>query len=205
MEHAAIIDREDGAPEAALRLYQLATAKLLQTSSDNPRVPVQQARLHTMMARCYALLHHPDHARKELAAARALPRPADRFERAEMEGLRARVALDLGELDVAHQYAVTSVQAWDEHERRDGALSRITLAIVHVTTGERDASDLTARAVEAVEPLRSQRLRTRLQPLERALRTRRDSTSLDLAERTRSLQVGRAPAIPRQSHTTPLT
>jgi len=140
VQHAAISDRERDAPDSALRLYQVAMAKLLQLPDEDPRIPVTLAWLHIQSAACYALLERAEHAGKELAHARDLPAPADRFERADMAGLKARVALDLGDLNGAQQYADISVRTWGHGDRRDGALSLVTLAIVHTTAGERDAA-----------------------------------------------------------------
>jgi len=54
--------------------------------------------------------------------------------------------------------------------------------------GDRRAAPLAAEALDAVEAGRSPRNRAMLAPLEQALAARGDSTSQDLAQRTRELR-----------------
>jgi hypothetical protein len=103
-----------------------------------------------------------------------------------MDDVRARIALELGQIDAAETYALNSVRTWGSGDRRDAALAKITLAVTHTLAGESDAPALASMAIDAVSELRSARARADLQPLEQALAARRDSTSAELAHRVRA-------------------
>ena len=192
MQHAAASERERGAPGDALKLFQLAQARLLGAHDDQPRLPKLQLWLHVQSAHAYALLDRPDHVYRELQRAKEYPALEDPFERADMDDVRASIELHLGRLGIAEQYAAMSVRTWAPGDRRDSAMARITLATTHALSGEPDAPRLAARALGAVAELRSLRTRAALAPLEKALAARKDSTYTELAQRVQALRVASA-------------
>jgi hypothetical protein len=188
VRHAAIIDRDQGAPDDALKLYQLAQFKLLD-ARGHPGLPAEQASLHVRAAYALALMGRPDDVRRELVRAADLPPIDDRFERADTDAARARAELALGKVDAAEQYGANSVRTWGPDDRRDSAHARITLATTHAVAGEADAPALATTAIDAAAGLRSMWNRAMLVPLETALAARKDSASAELARRARELRV----------------
>jgi transcriptional regulator with XRE-family HTH domain len=187
--HAAVIDRDRGAPNDSLKLLQLAQAKLASVRRDHPRVPGLQLWLHVQSAYALALMDHPDDVRRHLTRAADYPPLADPFEHADMDNDRARIELRTGRLDVAQHYAASSMRIWNtEDHRRDCARARITLAVTHTIVGDMDAPAVAAAALDAVSELRSLRGRAMLAPLEAALAVRRDSACAELAQRARELR-----------------
>jgi tetratricopeptide (TPR) repeat protein len=188
--HAAHMEVDQGAPNDALKLYQMAQMKLADVPADHPGLPAHQALLHACSAHCWALMGRPDRANDQLKRAASHPPIEDPFERADLDYIRAktRLAQGLKYVESAAHYAFTSVNTWSPLDRRDSALARITLATTHVITGERDAAALTTAALDAVSSLRSAHNRTLLAPLEQALSARKDSTSAELAQRAQALR-----------------
>jgi hypothetical protein len=80
------------------------------------------------------------------------------------------------------------MRTWSPDDRRDSAHARITLATTHVIAGDSDAPKLTTAALDAVSELRSALNRVMLAPLVQALSARKDGTSVELAQRARSLR-----------------
>jgi tetratricopeptide (TPR) repeat protein len=191
-QHAAVIPREGGAPNDALKLYQLAVAKLSAVPHGYAELPADQAGLHVRSALTWALLERPEHAHRELQRAADLPLQSDPFERADTDYNRAEVQLALGRVDIAEQYATTALRTWSDSDRRESTGARITLATTHALTGEPDAPRLAAAALEAVEHLRSLRNRARIAPLEKALAAREDRAYAELAQRARALRTNTA-------------
>lgn len=121
----------------------------------------------------------------ELARAREAWRPADTFDRANMDMVAAWVSTSLGRVDSAEPFAANSVREWGKGERRDGVLAEITLATLHVQAGEPDGPALAMSAIDGVAGPRSARARARLRPLGDTLTARSDSASRDLARHAR--------------------
>jgi transcriptional regulator with XRE-family HTH domain len=192
-QHAAMMDREHGRPNDALKLYQLAQFKLMDASKDDPRVSALDAWLSAQSGSALVLLDRPEDARSNLSQAQEgrehLP---DAFERADMDHLHALIHLHLGNLDVAEQFATSSVRGWGEGNRRDGVLGEITSATIHVQAGEPNGLRLAHGAVTAVSKLRSQRARDRLAPLITTLESRPGSDHRELARMARQVAVTRA-------------
>lgn len=190
LNHAAVMDREHGGPNDALKLYQLARLRLLDEPQDHPRVLVQQAWLHVQSASALALLDRPDDVGRELAQAQGCDALLDTFDRADMHHLRAVIQLDLGRLDTAEQHAMAALRTWTAGDRRDAVLTRTVLATIHARAGEPDTAQLAATGIREVAELRSVRARDQLTPLAEAL-ARRDSTCQDLSRQMRQLQAAR--------------
>lgn len=189
VQHAAIMDRECGDPGHALKLYQVAQARLV-TLPDPSRQAVTQVGLGWLAvqsARAFALLGRSDEARRELARS---PEPADQFDKADLLHLKALIALDLGDLDAAELHAAASVATWGPGDLREAALAKVTLAVIHASAGEADTARLATAALDAVVGTNSVRGRAELAPLESALMRRGDSTGLELARWARAVRTG---------------
>jgi transcriptional regulator with XRE-family HTH domain len=189
VSHAAHMDRELGAPNDALKLYQMAQGKLSDLPGGHPELPAQRASLYVRSAHCWALLDRPHHAREQLARAGDLPTLKDPFERALADAVRAFTELALGQIDAAEQYATNSVRTWSPDDRRESAYARIALAATHAVAGELDTARTAVAAFDAVDELSSAFNRAMLAPLEQALAARKDSTSVELAQRARALRL----------------
>jgi transcriptional regulator with XRE-family HTH domain len=189
-QHAACGEVYFGDPEAGLKLYQTAQARLLGLPTGVPGVSMQLAALHIRSAYPLALLGQADKASRELERAAEFPPPRDPFERADSDAISARTELAIGinRIEHAERYAATSVRRWAPEDRRDSAHARIALATTHVIAGDKDAPELTTEALDAVGELRSALNRRLLAPLETALAARKDSTSVELARRARALR-----------------
>jgi len=179
------------APNDALKLYQLVEAKLMEVPADHPRRAYYEVLRLGFSANCLAVMGRQDHANDQLIRADDLPPVKDDYERAEVDYIRARTRLAQGlrAVEGAAYLADQSVKTWPEGDRRDSALARITLATTHVIMGDRRAGTLTTAALDAVDGLRSPRNRAMLAPLEQALAARKDSASVELARRARTVRM----------------
>jgi hypothetical protein len=180
--------RDAGAHNDGLKACQLGLIKLGETP-DAPGTAEMAAWLHMESARVSAAMGHNDAAERSLRAAREW-QPTTAYELAGMECVTSYVYLWLGHLDTAERFAANSVRHWaaEGTSRREGVLADIALATIHTKTNQSDATTLCQRAVAGVAPLQSLRTRqVKLAPLVTALNDRGDSTSRDLAHRTRQL------------------
>ena len=191
LRYAGAIEREQGRPDDALKLFQLGQIRLLTAPKDDPQKTVVTAWLESESALALADMEHPQ-AIKHLTRARDGWEPPDSFERSGMDELTARVYLDLGHLDVAEPYAAGAVRAWGSGERRNGVLADITLATIHVRAGEPDGLALAKKAIDGVALLRSVRARVRwLEPLVAALESRPGGDYQQLARMARQVAATR--------------
>jgi transcriptional regulator with XRE-family HTH domain len=199
LRHAAamLINRDQ--PNNALKLAQLAELHLADAPRDDPRVAPLRSQLLVVSALAQAQLAAPG---SEVAAARrvrsALARSRDGYEppslhgHADMDLWASWVHLHLGSLDTAESMAAVSVQTFAQgNYGREGVLAGVTLARVHLITGEPDAARLAAQAIEAVLPLRSGVARTRLALLARDLKTRSGPDFAELARRAQTIATTR--------------
>lgn len=188
LQHAAILDREQGAPNDALKLTQLAQLPL-QDAQEPALTTNHDLWLDVRTARAFVLLARPDDARQAWARAVAgRGKLSDAFDRADFDHLWALIEMDLGNPDFAAQLAAGSVRTWGPDDRREHSYALITLATIHARTGQPDSARLTIQALDAVQSLPgSARARERLTPLADALSSR-DSTCQDLAHHIRQLQ-----------------
>jgi hypothetical protein len=190
-----LIDRDQ--PNNALKLVQLADLHLADAPRDDSRVPVLCSWLAVESALAQAQLSDTEstarRVRSELARARDGYDPPDSHARADMDLVTALVQLHLGALDLAESTASVSVRTFAQGtDRREGVLADITLARLHVQTGEPDAPRLAASAISAVAPLRSGVARAALAPLAAELETRPRSELRELARRARQVATSRA-------------
>lgn len=181
LRHAGIMTTQRGAPNDGLKLYQLAQFRLADVRRGDPDPAALGAWLTAHCASALVDLGHPADGLSQLAAARDGWQPPDAFEQADMDWLTAQLYMRLGRIDTAEPFAASSVRAWGDVGRREGAMSEITLAQLHVTAGEVRGLELAHRAIGAVAHLRSQRARDRLLPLADALRKRPGSQARELS------------------------
>ena len=171
---------EAGHPNDALKYYQLARMPLADDKGRHNRASVLTGYLHSESALELAALKHRT-VHNELAAA------GDRGARdADSENIIAETHLRMGNLDLAHLFAMSAVDHWSgSPNRRHAVVSDITLAIVNVTAGEPRGLPLAHKAIASVAEIRSNRSRTRLHNLIAALESRSGSDYRDLAVRAR--------------------
>ncbi|WP_406453450.1 XRE family transcriptional regulator [Streptomyces sp. NBC_00876] len=112
----------------------------LDLAGRGPRIPALAARLHTMHARAMAVAsHHTPAAHALDRAQHALGTPADtehpwlsQFDAAALAGESALILRDLERHDQALDHAKDAVRFREDGRARSLALSRITLAGIHV-------------------------------------------------------------------------
>ncbi|MGH3801774.1 MAG: helix-turn-helix domain-containing protein, partial [Pseudonocardiaceae bacterium] len=189
---AGDMEKHYNAPNDALKLFQIATAGL-PVNAD----PQSGAVLHGLAASAYLTLGHAEHARAALKQSRNLfvevaePEAALPFFAfyGPGHGLLAATGAKLADYALAHADVQRALDTRPDYDVRCRALDTIVLATILINSGElRDGINETRRALDLVTVVGSQRVRDRLEPLERALAGRRDSTCQDLARRVRTLR-----------------
>lgn len=186
--HAGIQMRDAGAYNDGLKACQLGLIKLGE-APDAPGAAEMAAWLHVESARVLAAMEYSDAAERSLQAARKW-QPITPYDLADMECVTSYVYLWLGRLNIAEGFAANSVRHWaaEGTSRREGVLADIALATIHTKTNQSDATTLAHRAITGVASLQSLRTRRiKLAPLIKALDTRGDSASRDLAHHARKL------------------
>lgn len=116
------------------------------------------------------------------------------FDDADLDYGTSEVYRQLGKLDIAEQFAASSVRRWKAEgtSRRDSVRPDIALATIHLTAGEPDGAALAHRAIMSVAELRSVRARKSLGRLVDALETRSRSDNRELAHQARQVASVRA-------------
>ena len=198
LRHAAMMLINRDQPDNALKLTQLAELHLADAPRADPRVAPLHSELAVLSALAQAQLADPGseeaarRVRAELGRSRDGWEPPSLHGRADMDLITSYVHLHLGSLDIAESMAAVSVRTFAQgNHGREGVLAGITVAQVHVITGEPDAARLAARAIEAVPPLRSGVARTRLAVLARDLETRPRPDFTELARQARNIATTR--------------
>lgn len=201
LRHAAMMLIDRGQPNNALKLVQLADLHLADAPRDDSRICALRSWLAVESALAQAQLSDTEstarRVRSDLTRARDGYQPLDSHARADMDLVTALVHLHLGALDVAESMASVSVRTFAQGtDRREGILADITLARLHIRTGEPDGPRLAASAISAVAPLRSGIARAGLAPLAVELETRPRGDLRELAHRARQIaaSAGRQPA-----------
>jgi tetratricopeptide (TPR) repeat protein len=181
-----------GHPDDALKCLQLGQfmltgfqarkAKPAILRADDPRIPALAAWLNQTSATAYALMDHPEQAKRCLAAAREGFAPRDTYDRAAMDSQTAQIQLDLGRFDIAESFAACAVRTYDDAGCRGRTRAELTLAEVHVRAGEPRGLVLARQAIEAVSTLQSVAVRReRLVPLTTALEARPGNDAKEIA------------------------
>lgn len=166
---AGVSTAERGHYNDGIKLMQLGQIRL------GANLPGERARelaawINVDMACALAHMGATDAARSSLSRARSGWRAPDLDDDADMNWVTALAEMHLDRTDVAEQLVSSSVQRWnDTKDRRQAVLGRITLAQLHVQTGDSRAAQLAHQAITDVRELRSVRARERLAPLVRAL------------------------------------
>ncbi|MGH3908384.1 MAG: helix-turn-helix domain-containing protein, partial [Pseudonocardiaceae bacterium] len=200
--HAGIAMVRQGHPDGGLKVLQLgqstlagfqpgkATAAILRT--DDPRVPTLTARLNRDCATAYAAMNDATQAQHWLAKAHDGWAPRNAFERAGMDLTTALIQIDLHRLDTAEHFAASAVRTYGDTHGCSRAMSGLTLAELHVRTGEPRGLAMANSAIDAVAPLHSVRARQRLEPLIAALEARPGSDHRELARKAGKVAMTRA-------------
>jgi hypothetical protein len=198
LRHAAAMLINRGQPNNALKLAQLAEVHLVGAPRDDPRVAPLGSQLMVVSALAQAQLADPGSAVAARRVRSALARSRDGWEppslhgHADMDLWTSWVHLHLGSLDTAESLAAVSARTFAQgNHGREGVQAGVTLARVHLITGEPDAARLAAQAIEAVLPLRSGVARTELAPLARDLETRSGPDFAELARRAQTIATTR--------------
>jgi hypothetical protein len=173
-------------------MLQLAQVKAWQVPSDDRRGMAVQAWAQADSATALAALGKPEAAYRELAEARELWQPASTDPTGDLDGVAALLEVERGRLDIAEPLAASSVQRWEGLSRLGRTRSGVTLATIHVRSGESDGLQLSRIAIVAVSKLSSVRSRRRLEPLAAALEARPGSDTKELARMARQVAMTRA-------------
>lgn len=180
--HAGVQMIDSGAYNDGLKAFQLGIIDL--SSIDDPR---GLSWLHIESAIAYAAMGHQREALTAIKKSREHPQN-NPFDAADMDWVTSRAYWRLGKIDLAEQYAKSSVMAWGgASTKRDSVNADITLALIHAKAGEPDTVLLVKHALSGVAPLKSVRARRQLGELVTVLETRTDSTSKQLAYHTKKV------------------
>jgi tetratricopeptide (TPR) repeat protein len=180
--HAGVQMIDSGAYNDGLKAFQLGIIDL--SSVDDPR---GLSWLHIESAIAYAAMGHQQEALTAITKSREQPQN-NPFDAADMDWVTSRAYWRLGKIDLAEQYAKSSVMAWGgASTKRDSVNADITLALIHAKAGEPDTVLLVKHALSGVAPLKSVRARRQLGELVTVLETRTDSTSKQLAYHTKKV------------------
>jgi transcriptional regulator with XRE-family HTH domain len=182
--HAGVQMIDSGAYNDGLKAFQLGIIDL--SSADDPR---GLSWLHLESAIPYAAMGHQQEALTAVKKAREQPQN-NPFDAADMDWVTSRAYWRMGKVDLAEQYAQSSVMAWDREgasTKRDSVNADITLALIHAKAGEPDTVLLVKHALAGVAPLKSVRARRQLGELVGVLEARTDSTSQQLAYHTKKV------------------
>jgi len=197
--HAGVSLVRSGHPNDALKCFQLGQLSIggrfqpgkttpATLRADDPRMPTLTARLNRHSATAYALLGLSDQAKSHLAKANDGWVPRNAFERGGMELATAGVELDLGRFDTAESFAAGAVRNYGDVHGRGRTAAELTLAEVHVRSGEPRGLVLARQALDAASVLQSVAVRReRVQPLAEALAARPGSDARELARMARQV------------------
>jgi transcriptional regulator with XRE-family HTH domain len=178
---AGVSMAERGHVNDGIKLMQLGLMRLGEPPRGR-RAGELAAWLNADLACALARLGERDAARSALNKARAGWQPPDADDEADMNWVCALTEMYLDRIETAERLVSSSVQRWGETtDRRQAVLGRITLAQLHVQTGDSLSRQLAHQAITEVRELRSVRARERLSPLVHALNARNDSQSRELA------------------------
>jgi transcriptional regulator with XRE-family HTH domain len=188
----------NGHPNDALKLFQLGQFHLRgfqpgKTTPATPRaedfpLPTLTAWLNLNSATAYAVMNGPHQATRYLAKAHEGWEPRDAFERASLDRVTAGIQLDLGQLDIAEQFATSAVRTYSDNHRKDRTTAELLLAEVHIRAGEPQGLTLARHAIDEVSTLHSVAVRRqRLVALAAALEARPSTDTRELARTARQI------------------
>ena len=191
---AGDMEKHHGAPNDALKLFQLA-----QINVEQNWEPQAAAVVAGLSASPYLAMGHSDKARASVQQSRRLFAEAQGEESQEPlpffafygpgHGLLAATGSKLTDYEPAHADVQAALRTRPEYDVRCNALDTIVLATVLLNAGElAEGIAETRRALSLATEVGSQRVRDRLEPLERALAARRDTSCQELARAARALR-----------------
>jgi transcriptional regulator with XRE-family HTH domain len=200
--HAGLTLVRSGHPNDALKCFQLGQFSLhgfqpgkstpATPRADDPRIPTLAGRLNRNSATVYALMDHPEQAKRSLAEAQDGWAPRDAFEQAGADFTTAKIQLDLRQFGTAESFAASAVRTYGETHGRGRTSAKLVLAEVHVRTGEPRGLAMARQAIDAVSSLQSVAVRReRLVPLATALEARPGSDTKELARMARQVAATR--------------
>ncbi|MGH3543682.1 MAG: helix-turn-helix domain-containing protein, partial [Mycobacterium sp.] len=193
MRHSGMMLVDRGRPDDALKLIQLGGLRL-GALPDDPRVLALRAECHAVSALALSMLHQHSpsgsthrQTHAELTAARDGWTPPNAHAQADMDLFTALTWLHIGNDTSAEAAATKSVNAFGD-DRREGVVADMTLARLHVQTGEPNGLTLARSAITAVADTHSAVARECWLPkLAEALGTRPGSDAKELARQARQV------------------
>lgn len=189
---AGSMEKHDGNSRQALKLFQLGAAAT--GTSNDPQIA---AVLHASSASAYQKLGHDDRARvmvrearsrfKDATPSRSLPF----FEYyGSGNGVLAAAEIKLRDYDRAHGNVTRALATRPSYDTRCQALDTIVLSRIQIESGElAKGVKSTRQVIDLVADLDSLRVLDRLEPLQKTLAARHDSTCQDLARRIATMRV----------------
>lgn len=181
-----------GHPNSALKCYQLGHSALTRATGDDPQTAFLTSWLHALSGEAYVQMNDYRQALTCLSRSRDGWEPPDTFQRADFAWLTADVVQRQGRLDDAEPFAASAARIFGAPKSRDGVKARITVATIHVHTGESDGLVLAHQVIDDAAALHSVPTRQRLLPLADTLDTRSSSDAKDLARSARQAAATRA-------------
>jgi hypothetical protein len=200
--HAGWTLVRSGHPNDALKLFPLGQFRLrlfpprpspsASMPADDSSLPILTGRLTRGCATAYAVMGGPQQADRCRAEADEGWEPRDAFQRAGADHSAVGIALDLGRLEAAEQFATRALGSYGEGHRRGRTMTQLLLAEVHVRAGESQGLTLAHHAIEEMRTVRSVAIRRqRLIPLAIALDARAGSDTRELARMARQVATTR--------------
>lgn len=193
LRHAGMMLVDRGAPNNGLKLLQLGDVRLSQAAPNHPLVPVVRSEIHVMCAFALSQLGDSEsvraQAREHLAQSRDKWVPPNAHAKGDMDLVTGMTYLHLGRFDAAEAATASSVQTFTQSgDRREGVVSDLMLAHLHLQAGELRGLVLAKSAIDEVARTRSGVARgVYLPTLIHTLDTRPGSDAKDLARRARQL------------------
>jgi transcriptional regulator with XRE-family HTH domain len=182
------MEKHYGSPNDALKLFQLA-------EMGGNLGPGAQAVISGLSAMAYQKLGLPAEARQKIRKSRSLFKYSGKSQPffdfyGPGYGLLAAGETKLGDYDIAREDVVSSLRTRPVFDIRCNALDTIVLATVNIQAGElRHGIPQARQALALVHKVGSSRVKDKLEPLELALTSRKDSTCQDLARVVQAVRV----------------
>ncbi|MGH3915046.1 MAG: hypothetical protein ACRDTC_16815, partial [Pseudonocardiaceae bacterium] len=193
LRHAGMMLIDRGAPNNALKLLQLGDVRLNQAAPDHPLVPVVRSQIHLVSGFALSQLGDSEsvraQAREHLVKSRDRWTPPNAHAKGDMNLITGMTYLHLGRLDAAEAATASSVRTFlQSGDRREGVVSDLMLAHLHLQAGEPRGLALANSAIDEVARTRSGvARRVYLPTLIHTLDARPGSDAKDLARRARQL------------------
>ncbi|MGH3696786.1 MAG: helix-turn-helix domain-containing protein [Pseudonocardiaceae bacterium] len=166
---AGVSVAEQGALTDGLKFLQLGEMRL-NDAEPSERTEALKAWIGADSACILAEMGHRDKCRVSLARALEGWRPPDADDAAEMDWLNGLIQMQLGNDDSAERFVATSLRHWQgSQDRRSTVLGEITMATLHVRSGDSTGTLRAYQAITQVREMHTKRARERLKPLIMAL------------------------------------